>query len=75
MPAAITEYKKGKIHGSLKQFDKRGRIISEIEYKNGLRDGMYYLYDKRGKVLAEKKFSKGVQVIEGGKNGTSFNPR
>jgi len=75
IPAVVSHYKNGKLHGSMKQYSRRGKLLSEIDYKNGLKHGSFKIYDKRGKVLSEKKFEHGMQIIEGQKNGQgSFTP-
>lgn len=74
-PAVISNYKSGELNGKMKQFDRRGKILSEIDYKDGLKHGSFIIYDKRGKVLSEKKFEYGMQVIEGKTNTPgSFTP-
>ena len=67
-PAVISNYKNGELHGSMKQFSRRGRILSEVQYKDGLKHGKFIVYDKRGKVINERKFEHGMQVIEGQTN-------
>lgn len=62
VPTFITQYKKGKLHGVMKEFGRRGEIHSEIHYKNGLKDGWFILFDKNGKVSIQKMFSGGVEV-------------
>ncbi len=72
MPYSIQNYKLGKLDGKMKEYDRKGIIISEIEYKDGLKHGKMKLFDKKGKVISEKKFEFGLQVDEG-KNG-GFSP-
>jgi antitoxin component YwqK of YwqJK toxin-antitoxin module len=69
MAAVVSNYKDGMLSGVMKQFDKRGIIISEIEYKDGLKDGKFIVYDRNGKIVNEKEFKNGIEVIAGG-----FNP-
>ena len=74
-PAVVSNYKVGKLNGSMKQYDRRGNLMSEIEYKDGLKHGSFIVYDKRGKVVNERKFSHGMQIIEGQNNTPgSFTP-
>ena len=74
-PAVVTNYKKGELHGTLSQYSRRGKVLSEIQYKDGLKHGSFKIYDKRGRVLSEKKFEHGMQVIEGQTNSPgSFTP-
>lgn len=72
MPAVISNFKKGQLHGVQKQFDRRGLIVSEIDYKDGLRDGKALFYDKKGNVVKEMKYKNGLQVIEGTATGSGF---
>lgn len=62
VPTVITQYKKGKLHGVMKEFGRRGEIHSEIHYKNGLKDGWFYIFDKNGKVKIQKMFSRGIEL-------------
>ncbi len=74
-PAVISQYKEGKLDGKMKQFDRRGHLMTEIDYKDGLKHGNFIVYDKRGNVLTEKKFEHGMQIIEGRTNTPgSFTP-
>jgi len=74
-PAVTSNYKAGKLDGTMKQFGRRGNLMSEIEYKDGLKHGAFIMYDKKGKILSEKKFAHGMQIIEGQTGGQgSFTP-
>ncbi|MBL4862400.1 MAG: hypothetical protein JKY09_05215 [Crocinitomicaceae bacterium] len=74
-PAVSTEYKKGKLHGKMKQYSRRGKLLSEIDYKEGLKHGSFIMYDKKGKVIKELKYERGMQIIEGSTNSPgSFTP-
>jgi antitoxin component YwqK of YwqJK toxin-antitoxin module len=64
MSAVTSQYKKGKLNGAMRQYDRRGIIMSEIEYKDGLKHGKFRTFDKKGNVLAEKEFENGMQVIK-----------
>lgn len=66
----IQNYKNGKLDGKMKEFDRKGVIVSEIDYKDGMKHGKFKVYDKKGKVIVEKKFENGMQVTE----GPSFTP-
>ena len=71
--AANTQsFKNGKLDGKMKEFDRRGLIVSEVDYKEGLKHGKMKIYDKKGKVIVEKKFEYGIQVVEG--SNTGFTP-
>jgi uncharacterized protein len=72
MPANITSYKKGELDGTMKEFDRKGELISEIEYKAGLKHGKMKVYNKKGKVVVEKKFAFGLEVTKGSGN---FSPK
>jgi uncharacterized protein len=72
IPAVISNFKDGELHGVQKQYTRRGDLVSELYYKDGLRDGYFRAYDKKGKVVVEKRYKKGLQIIEGNSNGTSF---
>jgi len=74
VPAVTTEYKNGKLDGKMKEFDRRGNLISETDYKDGLKHGKMKIYDKRGKVAVERDFEFGQQVIKTENKGTQFNP-
>jgi len=74
-PAVISNYKNGILDGTMKQFDRRGDLLSEADYKNGVKHGRFLVYDKRGQIIAEKKFEYGMEVIEGQSNTPgSFTP-
>jgi antitoxin component YwqK of YwqJK toxin-antitoxin module len=62
IPTYLTQYKKGKLHGVMKEFGRRGELFSEIHYKHGLKDGWFLIFDKNGKVSVQKMFSGGVEV-------------
>jgi antitoxin component YwqK of YwqJK toxin-antitoxin module len=67
-------FKNGKLDGKMKEFDRKGLIISEVDYKDGLKHGKFIIYDKKGKVKVEKKFEYGIQIIEGTKGAGGFSP-
>ena len=71
MPANSTSYKKGLLDGKMKEYDRKGQIISEIDYKDGLKHGKMKIYDKKGKVVVEKKFEFGLESVKG---SGSFTP-
>lgn len=75
MPAVVSNYKHGKLEGTMKTFTRNGKLLQEIEYKNGLKHGKFIMYDKRGKIIQQFEYSEGMRVIEGqtGGNGT-FTP-
>ena len=75
LAAVSSNYKSGKLDGTMKQFDRRGNLMSQVDYKDGLKHGSFIVYDKRGKVMSEKKFANGMQIIEGQAGGQgSFKP-
>ena len=57
--AVSNQYKKGKLHGISKQFDRKGKIIQSSSYKNGLLDGPMRFYNERGKMTKEFFFKNG----------------
>jgi len=75
MPAVVSNYKQGKLHGMMKIYNRRGKIMQEIDHKDGLKHGKYIIYNKKGAVLKEMEYSEGMRVIKGntGGNGT-FTP-
>lgn len=76
LPVVVSEYKQGKLHGTVKTYSRRGKILQEVEYRDGLKHGSYLIYDKKGAVIKEMKFSEGMQIIEGSTGGGgSFSPR
>ena len=62
MPAVISNYKKGKLHGVFQQYGRGGDLMNEIHYKNGLKDGLLLVYDINNKVLVKKMFRKGMEM-------------
>lgn len=74
-PANTSSYKNGLLDGKMKEYDRKGAIITEIDYKEGTKHGKMKIYDKKGKVIVEKRFDHGMQVIEGTQNGSgTFSP-
>ncbi len=61
IPAVVTQYKNGNLHGIMRQFDKRGRIQQEMQFKDGLKHGVFIIYDKNGKALVKKLFINGAE--------------
>jgi antitoxin component YwqK of YwqJK toxin-antitoxin module len=75
MAAVISEYKEGELHGTMKIFNNRGKVLQEMGYKDGLKHGKFTIYDKRGKVINELRYSEGMRIIEGSAGGGgSFTP-
>jgi antitoxin component YwqK of YwqJK toxin-antitoxin module len=64
LPAVTSEYKEGKLHGTVREYDfKSGKVMrSETQYKDGVKHGKMTVYDKRGKKIAEKFFDNGSEV-------------
>jgi uncharacterized protein len=64
IPAVTSEYKLGKLHGAVREYDfKSGKVLrSETQYKDGVKHGKMTIYDKRGKKVAEKFFEDGFEV-------------
>ena len=74
-PAVVSNYSAGELDGRMKQFSRRGKIITEIDYKNGVKHGKFIVYDDRGRVVKELNYEFGFQVIEGQSGGAgSFTP-
>jgi antitoxin component YwqK of YwqJK toxin-antitoxin module len=73
-PAVITEYKAGILEGSMRTFDKKGRIVQFAEYKDGVRHGRFVIYDRNEDVLFEKKFAFGYEIKDNGLGSGSFKP-
>lgn len=63
--AVVSHYKKGELHGSMKQYSRRGRILQEIAYKDGLKHGSFIMYDEHGNVFVKRQYADGLQIIEG----------
>lgn len=74
VPAVTTEYKNGQLDGKMREYDRRGNLISETDYKDGLKHGKLKLYDRKGKVVVEKDFEFGQQVIKTQNKSMQFNP-
>ena len=62
MPAVVSHYKKGKLHGVCMQYGRSGDIMNEIHYKNGLKDGLFLVYNANHKVVVKKMFRKGREM-------------
>jgi antitoxin component YwqK of YwqJK toxin-antitoxin module len=64
LPAVTSDYKDGKLHGFVREYDfKAGKLLrSETQYKDGVKHGKMTIYDKRGKKVAEKFFDNGIEV-------------
>lgn len=76
IPAVVSNYKEGELHGSMKQYDRRGKLLQEMEYQNGLKHGKFVLYDEKGKAIVTKTFEFGMEVIkEKTSTGGGFSPR
>jgi antitoxin component YwqK of YwqJK toxin-antitoxin module len=70
MAAIVTNYKEGELDGPMKQYDRRGKITSEINYKGGIKHGKFIVYNENGKVTIEKTFANGMEV-----KGGTFSPK
>lgn len=70
IPAVVSTYKDGKLDGPMREYTRRGDLISEIMYKEGLKHGTFKVFDKRGKVTTLKEFEYGIQ-----KQSSGFQPR
>jgi len=62
VPAVVTNYKKGQLHGMFSQYDRRGNKMNEIHYKKGLKDGWLVVYGRNGEPIVKKRFSKGIEL-------------
>lgn len=60
--AVLTTYDKGQLDGIMKQYDRMGKVTSEINYAKGLKDGSCIIYDENGKVISKKTFANGAEV-------------
>lgn len=60
--AVENEYKNGKLHGTSRQFDRKGKIIQLSTYKNGLLHGPMKFYNEKGKITKEFNFKYGQKV-------------
>ena len=67
-PAVVSQYKNGELHGTMKQYSRRGELLSEIDYKDGLKHGRFIIYGKKGEVVNERQYEHGMQIIEGQTN-------
>ena len=62
MIAVYTTYKNGELNGPMRQYDRSGKISSEINYSKGIKDGKFIIYNENGKVINEKNFSNGMEI-------------
>ena len=62
MTAVFTTYKKGELDGPMRQYDRNGKISSEINYSKGVKSGKFIIYNENGKIINEKNFSNGIEV-------------
>ena len=62
VPAVVSNYKKGLLHGVFCQYDRRGNKMNEIHYKKGLKDGWFIVYGKSGAPIVKKMFKKGHEL-------------
>ena len=65
IPAVVSTYKSGKLDGPMREFGRRGEIISEVNYKDGMKHGFLRTYDGRGKVLTELEYEFGQLKVNG----------
>jgi antitoxin component YwqK of YwqJK toxin-antitoxin module len=73
-PAVISPYKSGILHGTMKTFDRKGRIVQEVDYKKGMRHGRFIVYDRNEEVLYEKKFAFGLEIKQNKFKEGNFKP-
>jgi uncharacterized protein len=68
VPAVVSTFKNGLLHGEFYQNDRRGNKMNEIHYKNGLKDGLFIVYGSNGKPITQKMFRNGheLQRVSGG---------
>lgn len=69
MPAVTSTYKEGKLHGPMREYARRGELVSEVNYKDGLKHGYLRTFDRKGKVLTQREYEYGELKKQGG-----FNP-
>lgn len=68
VPAVVSTFRNGLLHGEFYQNDRRGNKMNEIHYKNGLKDGLFIVYGSNGKPITQKMFRNGheLQRVSGG---------
>ncbi len=68
VPAVVSTFRNGLLHGEFYQNDRRGNKMNEIHYKNGLKDGLFIVYGSNGKPITQKMFKNGheLQRVSGG---------
>jgi antitoxin component YwqK of YwqJK toxin-antitoxin module len=62
VPAVVSTFKNGLLHGEFYQNDRRGNKMNEIHYKNGLKDGLFIVYGSNGKPITQKMFRNGHEL-------------
>ena len=73
VPAVVSTFKNGLLHGEFYQNDRRGNKMNEIHYKNGLKDGLFIVYGSNGKPITQKMFRKGHE-LQRVSSGNPFSP-
>ena len=73
VPAVVSTFKQGLLHGEFYQNDRRGNKMNEIHYKNGLKDGLFIVYGNNGKPVTQKMFRKGHE-LQRVSSGNPFSP-
>jgi antitoxin component YwqK of YwqJK toxin-antitoxin module len=73
VPAVVSTFKDGLLHGEFYQNDRRGNKMNEIHYKNGLKDGLFIVYGNNGKPVTQKMFRKGHE-LQRVSSGNPFSP-
>ena len=73
VPAVVSTFKNGLLHGEFYQNDRRGNKMNEIHYKNGLKDGLFIVYGSNGKPITQKMFRNGHE-LQRVSNGNPFSP-
>lgn len=62
VPAVVSNFRKGLLHGVFCQYDRRGNKMNEIHYKKGLKDGLFIVYGKNGAPIVKKMFKSGHEL-------------
>jgi antitoxin component YwqK of YwqJK toxin-antitoxin module len=62
VPAVVSYYKNGSLHGEFAQYDRVGNKMNEIHYKKGLKHGWFIVYGRNGKPISQKMFRYGHEM-------------
>ena len=73
IPNTISQFKNGNLHGYMRRFDRRGRILSDTYFKDGKKDGWFVIFGTNGKIKVKKYFRNGKEVLRK-QNDNLFSP-